>query len=127
MLDVHLNIQMQLANSFMDLYAGHDQAVVDSVVNDCNYHGLIFQGDLLAGFAFLKVDDDKLHLAELYVDDRYRRQGIATTVVRHLDTLAKDFDVKYITLGVNAHNPAMSLYNKNGFVPRYVEMVKEAG
>lgn len=124
MLSIHLRYQLELVNSFMNLYKYHDHSVVVAVIDGVDYHGLIYHDDMLVGFALIKVDNDRLHLSELYVDEEHRCKGIGSAVVANLDDMARYFNVRYVTLGVNARNPAMSLYNKNGFVPRYIEMVK---
>lgn len=111
----------------MNVCLPHDQCVVQRVIERSEYHGLIYLEGVLIGFIFLGVNDYELHVCEFYIDDQYRNHGIGQRIVSKLDQMAKDLDVPYITLGVSAANPAMSLYNKNGFIPRYIEMVKAVG
>lgn len=124
MLDKHLNYQRELGNRLMDVFQPHDQTVLLGVYASSQSHGLIYHDGELVGFIFVDINDFKLHVSEFYIDEPYRNQGIGQLVVAKLDQLAKDLDLPYITLSVAGANPAMSLYSKNGFVPRYIEMVK---
>lgn len=51
----------------------------------------------------------------LYVHPDYRTRGIATNLLKNCEERAKKYRVDKIELTVMPSNPALSLYQKNGF------------
>ena len=64
-----------------------------------------------------------LWIADLAVDENYRRQGIAEMLIEKVKETAKENGVDRIQLNVNALNDgAIKLYEKQGFAPEMVKM-----
>ncbi len=84
--------------------------------------------NLLATFLVAKIDKkivgyigmwfvmDECHIANIAVDQDYRRMGIATKLVNELFKLCKAHKTTYVMLEVRVSNiPAQKLYTKLGF------------
>jgi GNAT superfamily N-acetyltransferase len=66
------------------------------------------------GWLQSRTDGNSLFLAQLFVDEAYRRQGIGTEIMRRLiDEAARNG--RGMTLGVVKTNPALRLYERLGF------------
>ncbi len=75
------------------------------------------RGSEVLGFALLELGDDKAHLLLLAVMPLYRRQGVASALMRWLDTLCTTAGLFEIRLEVRAQNAgAISFYKRLGFV-----------
>jgi [ribosomal protein S18]-alanine N-acetyltransferase len=71
-------------------------------------------GGEIAGYVVAWRIEDELHIANLAVQPRLRRTGIAETLLRHV--LKTESDASWIGLEVRASNaPARALYRKFGF------------
>jgi [ribosomal protein S18]-alanine N-acetyltransferase len=72
-------------------------------------------GDRLVGYAICSRYDSVWHLMNLAVDDRTRRRGIATDLLRRLFAEADGEGAQY-TLEVRLSNsPAIAMYERFGF------------
>ena len=49
------------------------------------------QGNLLGGIQCTRVNWGILHIELLYIYDSYRNQGIASALLEHVETIAKDY------------------------------------
>ena len=59
---------------------------------------------------------EALFVSSLVVDEKYRRQGIATKLLEEVELLARESEVDNVELTVNNWNAnAFSLYEKRGF------------
>jgi ribosomal-protein-alanine N-acetyltransferase len=93
----------------MDVVRARDAAGASRVIGFCDYW----------------LVHDEVHLLNLATHPDWRRQGIATMLMRHLLAVARDHRCRYVTLEVRASNhPAQALYRAHGFVavgvrPRY--------
>jgi ribosomal protein S18 acetylase RimI-like enzyme len=67
--------------------------------------------------------DDSLFLAQLFIDTRFRRQGIGSRLVRILIEEAAH-EHKAVTLGVVKTNPARRLYERLGFSVTHEDQYK---
>ena len=56
-----------------------------------------------------------LHVAEICVDEKYRRKGVAHRLMEHAKEEAKKRGISKIELDVWAFNDAMSFYEAEGF------------
>ena len=66
---------------------------------------------------------EALFVSSLVVDEKYRRQGIASKLLEEVELLARESEVDNVELTVNNWNAnALSLYEKRGF-----RMLKEEG
>ena len=62
----------------------------------------------------------------LYVEPAYRRQGIASALMQNVERWAKNRGYTQIGLQVfTADRPALSLYEKLGYEPRSISMLRE--
>src|SRR5205814_7047740 len=73
---------------------------------------IIVQDGLDVGWVQTLFEDDALLLAQLFVDRRFQRRGIGTTVVKQLIAEA---DSQPIRLNVVKINPVVRLYQRLGF------------
>ena len=64
----------------------------------------------------LNQKSQKAHAFHIFTDPKYRNQGLATKMLQHLEDLAKNKKMKYLTINVTPKNKAVkSLYEKLGF------------
>ena len=62
------------------------------------------------------TDTGFVYVDELWVQDDYRRQGIATALMKKADEMKKEFSAVGVRLYVNVNNPgAKDLYEKCGY------------
>ncbi|MDL2301663.1 GNAT family N-acetyltransferase [Lachnospiraceae bacterium OttesenSCG-928-D06] len=102
----------------------------ESLANKEHVAYLVYhEGKLVAtgGISFYRVmptyhnpSGRKAYIMNMYTDPKYRRQGIASTVLKLLIKIAKEREVTYITL--EATEAGRELYEKNGFVTLNNEM-----
>ena len=78
----------------------------------------------IVGYIYCKIDSIKngptieleALIDGLYVDENYRKQGIATALMNSVKEWSKENEVKYLFLNVLEKNKnAMNLYYKNNF------------
>jgi GNAT superfamily N-acetyltransferase len=70
---------------------------------------LAIDGDKTVGFAtFYEVEGDRLWVHLLWVDEDYRRQGIATDLLQQLEMVAAERGVRSVMLGCMPGNAAMA-------------------
>ena len=75
-----------------------------------------FIGDKSVAFLEYSLIYDRIELDNIFVNQNYRNQGIATKLLAHLISLAIDYRVVNITLEVRVSNDtARYLYKKFGF------------
>ena len=64
----------------------------------------------------LNQKSQKAHAFHIFTDPKYRNQGLATKMLQHLEDLAKNKKMEYLTINVTPKNKAVkSLYEKLGF------------
>lgn len=76
------------------------------------------ENNTIKGYIYLKfvnIDEKKGYLIDgLYVEEEYRKNGIASKLIEHALTVIKNVD--FIDINVMAHNiDAINLYKKFGF------------
>jgi len=78
--------------------------------------------DRLGAFAFanicsgLESGADYLWINELYVDEMFRKRGVATEILNFINNWAKKNQIVYISCSTGVANlTAQSLYKKSGF------------
>lgn len=88
----------------------------------------------LAGYISLTVKesapvfsrDDKLKISELFIKEKYRRNGYASELIKKADKVFQDKNCSTIELEVNKKNEsAQELYKENGFEVERFRMIKE--
>lgn len=70
----------------------------------------------IVGFAGIKVILDEADIMNIVIKKNYRNQGIGTLLLENLIFLAKNLNLKSLSLEVSEKNsPAIHLYQKFGF------------
>lgn len=91
------------------------------------------EDDLVVGYCFCALREyqgsavvgvrRELYIDDLCVDEKCRRQGIASSLYRHVMNYAKDCGCQAVTLNVWCGNDdAMGFYEKMGMRPRHITM-----
>ncbi len=66
-----------------------------------------------------------LRINSVYVDNKFRNQGIATELLKTAEDRATELKLTYVGLGVlYKNNPAFNLYKKFGFDEYGIELMK---
>lgn len=79
------------------------------------------EGGKIVGYGFVVSAGEDADLANIAVDESFRRRGIAAGILDNLEGAAASAGVKRIFLEVRVSNAAaMSLYLKRGYIGRYV-------
>lgn len=127
-----------MQRTYEELYPGYDyqhlQAVIDQYWSTNTPYWLVtpknephcFVACLWLGTAVDQViGDPYTHIFILFVDPAYRQQGIGTALLQKAEAWAAQHGDQQIGLQVftNAH-PALSLYEKLGYQPKAVLLVK---
>ena len=74
------------------------------------------------GNIIINVDTKRAHIMHIFIDDNYRRKGLATKIIQYLETLARERKMKILTLSVMPRNkPAIKLYKKLGFEQKLIK------
>ena len=74
----------------------------------------------------LEVIPSKLGVvSDIFVVEKYRRQGIGKQLLNKLENYLKDLDCDTLWLNVLDFNPAHNLYSKLGFRNREIGMMKK--
>jgi ribosomal protein S18 acetylase RimI-like enzyme len=85
----------------------------------------IYEGDDLAGFYWIELRGDVLHLHGLILDERFQGRGLGTGVLKKIGAEYGD-QVRYIELGVDqANTRAKALYERLGY--RIVKTREDVG
>ena len=88
---------------------------IEELINS-SYDSLLgyYNNELLVGFIHINKMYETIDIVNIVVDEQYRRQGIATSLIKYI--LNSYNDVEKVMLEVNEHNKnAINLYLKNGF------------
>ena len=89
------------------------------------------EGEQTIGSVWVQTVLDEGYIGNVAVLPEFRRCGIADALLRALDELASERDLRFLTLEVRAGNgPAIRLYEKNGYLragvrPGYYSAPKE--
>ena len=68
------------------------------------------------GNIILNENNKWAHALHIFIDEKYRKKGLATKMLQYLELLARDKKMKMLTLRVMPKNvPAKKLYQKMGF------------
>ena len=75
------------------------------------------EDDAVIGYVTMYTVVDEGYILNVAVDDRFRRRGVGTALIRALDTFGKKNSLAFITLEVRESNaPAIGLYSRFGFI-----------
>lgn len=95
--------------------------LADTFFNGTSLTCLAEEDGQIHGYGFLIVAGDEADLANIAVQEKSRRRGIAQGILETLEREAKLLGVRRLFLEVRVSNaPAMALYLRRGFVGRYV-------
>ena len=68
------------------------------------------------GNIIFNEDNKRAHTLHIFIDAKYRKKGLATKMLQHLESLAREKKMSILTLRVMPKNePAKYLYEKMGF------------
>ena len=68
------------------------------------------------GNIILNENNKWAHALHIFIDEKYRKKGLATKMLQHLESLARYKKMRILTLRVMPKNvPAKNLYKKMGF------------
>ena len=93
-----------------------EDVIIDSIKN--GYYFFVAEGEEenALGYVGLNIILDEGYIANVAVDEKYRKAGVGTLLVRRLLSLARQMGLSFLTLEVRASNEkAISLYEKCGF------------
>lgn len=96
------------------------QAQLASQLRD-NMHEFIFaagEDGIVQGYVGMMYVLDEGYISNVAVSSRFRRQGVADSLIGRLKELCAEHELSFVTLEVRASNePAIALYTKHGFEP----------
>lgn len=76
-------------------------------IEDGEYKGLNFKIFNTEVFnASYQYDNNKLHITRLYCEKQFRRYGMGTFVISYIKKIAKEKNIKTVSLDVNSTNYA---------------------
>lgn len=102
------------AGSFSDPWSM--KLYADSVKNEYDYNIVCEKDGEIAAFAILSVGPDVADIADIAVDEKYRKNGIADSLMNAMIDYANKQGVYEFALEVRKSNaPAISLYKKYEF------------
>jgi putative acetyltransferase len=92
-------------------------------VDKINYVAVCYQDDVAVGCgAFKEYDPNTIEIKRMFVHPDSRGKGIASAVLKALETWAKEFNYNNFILETGKNNPnAIALYQKWGYeiIPNY--------
>ena len=82
-----------------------------------SHYCLYTDGDEIMGFLNYDLIYDRIEIAYIYIEEKYRKKGFASNLIEYLIDIAKEKKCSNISLEVNENNTsAINLYIKNGFI-----------
>jgi len=74
------------------------------------------------GSILFNTDSSRAHIMHIFIDNTYRRKGLATKIIKHLEKLANKKKMKILSLRLMPKNePAKRLYEKIGFKENLIQ------
>jgi len=71
----------------------------------------------VVGYVSIDIRKNSIYIADLYIIPKYRKKGIATKFVKHIQNLRKKLNKRYLRVDVRRKDkPAVKLYKKLGFI-----------
>lgn len=93
-----------------------ENAILDSIKNGYYFFVAEDEEENTLGYVGLSVVLDEGYIANVAVDEKYRKAGVGTLLVKRLLSLAREKGLSFVTLEVRASNEkSISLYEKCGF------------
>lgn len=70
----------------------------------------------VVGYVTFGIEDDSVYIGDLYVSPKYRRKGIANSLIQVVEKARENLNKKYLRVDVRKKDrPARRLYEKLGF------------
>ena len=103
----------KVKNALINALKSESRALFFLWYSDDNKLGAFVFANVCSG---LDSGADYFWLNELYVDEVYRKKGVATELLKFIDLYAKENSIYYISCSTwNGNTNALKLYNKNNF------------
>ena len=98
-----------------------EESFLDEVRNDGSHFTAAVLGGAPVGFCVLRHYEDEGEILNIAVTERHRSQGIGAALLGEALSFADAHGVERVFLEVRKSNePAIGLYEKNGFRPLYI-------
>jgi ribosomal protein S18 acetylase RimI-like enzyme len=92
---------------------------VELSYKELNIESFTWKNDMwIIGLGNIRFNENtqKAHAFHIFTDPKYRNQGLATKMLEHLESLAKNKNMEALTINVvPKNNSAKALYEKIGF------------
>ena len=93
---------------------------VELAYKEANVKSFVFKKDKwIIGIGNIRINKEtkQSHALHIFIDPEYRKRGLATKMLEHLEAIAYDANMKAITINVMPKNEsAIKLYKKTGFL-----------
>lgn len=121
-----IKLCVKLDTTLDNLSLGKDIAIEYNIANKLDGIDsviVVYDGDFPAGCGSFKImDNNAVEIKRVYVDESYRKQGIAREIMRRLEQLASQKGYTIACLETGRHmKPARTLYESIGYsvIPNY--------
>lgn len=87
---------------------------------------VVYQDKQVVGCGAMKDQEGKMELKKMFVQEKFRNQGIASKILKELESWAKEIGYNRTILETGKHmEDAVGLYQKNGYqiIPNYGQYV----
>lgn len=120
---------VQLLDADLAIRNGEDHAFYDQfnkidAIKNCI---VIYVDEIPAACgAFKKFDEKTVEIKRMYTNPDFRKKGLATTIVKELEFLAKELNyTKAVLESSLEQNEALSVYEKSGYtrIPNYGQYI----
>ena len=90
---------------------------IEEITNETRIYYVVLNEGEVVGYAGAWNTGGDYSIISVATDERFRRQGIATKLIKRLILDAKEKNINALSLEVNEHNkPAIELYRDLGFI-----------
>ncbi len=111
-----INIISQEQIDYMLLNFQSLEAIVNQTTNDNYTYFSVYHNAELCGYMGIKTEKEKIFLSKLYLHEKYRGQGIASSMFQKIFEIGKKLNKKSVYLTVNKNNiPVINIYKFKGF------------
>lgn len=112
----HISAVAQLEKECFGECAWSENSLNESLQTDgANFFVALYNGEI-AGYVGMNTVLDEGYVTNVAVSGKFRRKGIADSLISRLDECMEEKKLSFISLEVRASNtPAISLYEKNGY------------
>ncbi|MDA8227510.1 MAG: GNAT family N-acetyltransferase [Desulfitobacterium hafniense] len=133
---VHENFVKQRPDIYKESDILYTNDFIESFFADASKRILVAKNHgHIIGYAFIQFVDIQLpmmtertyiYINDLAVSEKYRNNGVASLLLKHIEVMAREMGAAKIELAVHVFSSnAIQLYRKNGYSPRAIRMEKE--